>query len=113
MDVACVNAFIVHHMMHQNDLILLNYKTIASNHLPGRYTSRSRAPTKQKGGSKRKHQYHFEPNNLPPHLPQFQHSRKRCGYCYKEEFDRKTFARCTECNLCLVKEQNCFLKHHS
>ena len=33
MDVACVNAFIVYNMMHQNNLILLDYKSIASTHL--------------------------------------------------------------------------------
>ena len=70
-------------------------------------TSCNRAPQKQKAGSKRKRQYHFEPNNLPLHFSEFQHRRKRCEYCYKEGFDRKTFVKCTECCvfLCLVKNE--------
>ena len=74
MDVACVNAFIVYNMIHQNDLTLFDYKTIVSTHLTGLYTSHSRAPPEQKAESKRKHQNHFESNNLPSHLPEFQHS---------------------------------------
>ena len=114
-DVACVNAFILYNMMHQNDLTLLDYKTIVSTHSIGRCTSRSRATPEQKAGRKRKHQYHFESNNLPSHLPEFQHSRKRCEYCYKEGFDRKIFVKCTDSGLllCVVKERKCFLKHHS
>ena len=101
MGVACVNAFTIYNMMHQNDLSLLDYKIIVSTHLIGRYTSRSRIPLEQKPGSKRKHQYHFEPNNLPSHLPKFQNSRKRCEYCYKEGSDRKTFVKWTERGLFL------------
>ena len=114
-DVDCVNAFIVLNMMHQNKLTLLDYKTIVSTHLIVRCTSRSRTPPEQEAGSKRKHQYHFEPNNLPSHLPEFQHSRKRCEYCYKEGFHRKTFVKCTGCGifLCLVTERNWFLQHNS
>ena len=41
MDVACVNAFIVYNIMYQNDLTLLDYETIVSSDLIGRYTSRS------------------------------------------------------------------------
>ena len=52
MEVVCVNAFIVYNMMHQNELTLLDYKTIVSAHLIGRYTSRSRATPEQKAGSK-------------------------------------------------------------
>ena len=90
MDVACVNAFIVYNMVHQKDIILLDYKTVILTLLIGRYTSRSRAPPEQKDRSKRKYQYHFEPKNMPFHLPEFENSRKRCDYCYKEEFERKT-----------------------
>ena len=114
MDAACVNTFIVCNMMHQNDLNLFEYKTIVSTNLVGWYTSRRRAPPEQKLGSKRKYQYHFERKNLSLRLPEFQHSRKRCEYCYKERFDRKKFAKCTECSvfLCIVKEWNCLIKHH-
>ena len=92
MYVACVNPFIVYNIMYQNDLTRLDYQSFASTHLIGRYKSRSRAPAEQKVGSKRKHQYHFQPNNLPSHLPEFFHNRKRCKYCYKETFYRKTLS---------------------
>ena len=95
-------------MLHPNNLTLLDFKTIIAIYLIGRYTSRSRAPPNGKTGSKRKYQYQFEPNHLPLHLPEFQSSRKHCKYCYKEDFERKTFVKCTECRvfLCLVKETN-------
>ena len=63
-DVACVNAFLVYNIMHQNDLTLLDYKTIISTCVIWWYTNHSRAPLEQKVGSKRKHWCHFEPNNL-------------------------------------------------
>ena len=112
MDVACVNAFIVYNMVHQKDIILLDYKTVVLTLLIGRYTSRSRAPPEQKDRSKRKYQYHFEPKNMPFHLPEFENNRKRCDYCYKEEFERKTLVKWTECGvfLCLGKEQVFFSK---
>ena len=107
MDVACANSFVVYDMLHPNDLTLLDFKTIIATYLIGRYTSRSRAPPNGKTGSKRKYQYQFEPNHLPLHLPEFQSSRKHCKYCYKEDFERKTFVKCTERRvfLCLVKER--------
>ena len=115
MNIACANSFVVYNMLHPNNLTLLDFKTITATYLIGRYTSWSRAPPDGKTGSKRKYQYQFEPNHLPLHLPEFQSSRKRCEYCYKEGFERKTFAKCTECRvfLCLVKKRNCFMKHHS
>ena len=58
-DATCANAFIVYSMMHQNDLTLLDYKTVLSTHVIGRYTSRRLEPSEQKARSKRKHQYHF------------------------------------------------------
>ena len=95
MDVA--SSFVVYNMLHPNDLTLLDSKTIIATHFNGRYAGRSRAPSDGKTGSKRKYQYQFEPNHLPLHLPEFQSSRKRCEYCYKEGFERKTFVKCTEC----------------
>ena len=115
MDVACVNSFVVYNMLNPNDLTLLDFITIIETYLIGRYTSQSRAPPDGTTGWKRKYQYQFEPNHLPLQLPEFQSSRKRCEYCYKEGFERKTFVKCTECRvfLCLVKKKNCFMKHHS
>ena len=58
-------------MKHANDLTLLDFETIVSTYLTGRYTSRNRAPPDAKKGSKRKYQYQFEQGNLLPHLPGF------------------------------------------
>ena len=97
--------------MHPNDFPLLDFKTIVSTYLFGRYTSRSRAPPDGKTSSKRKYQYQFEQASLPPHLPEFQKIWRRCDYCYKEGIDLKNYVKCTECGifLCLIKERN-FLK---
>ena len=70
-DFVCANSYIVYNMMHPNDLALLNFKTIVSTYLIGRYTSQSRAPPYGKTDSKRKYQYQFEQGNLPPHLTEF------------------------------------------
>ena len=37
MDVSCANCYIVYNMMYPNDLILLEFKTIVSTYLIGRY----------------------------------------------------------------------------
>ena len=52
MDVSCANSYIVYNMMHPNDLTLLDFKTIVSTYLIGRYTSQSRAAADSKTGSK-------------------------------------------------------------
>ena len=98
-----------------NDLILLNFKTIVSTYLIERHTGRSRAPTDDKTGPKRKYQYQFEQGDLPPHLPHFQNIRRRCEYCYKDEINVKTYVKCTECGifLYLIKERNRFKKHNN
>ena len=63
-DVACANSCIVSDMMHQNDLRLLEFKTIASIYVIGRYISRSKAPIDGKAGSKKNYQYQFVQANL-------------------------------------------------
>ena len=81
MDVACANSYIVYNMMHPNDLIALDFKTIVTTYLIGKYTSRRRAPRDDKTGSKRKYQYQFEQGILSP----------QCEYCYKEGTNLKTY----------------------
>ena len=93
MDVGCANSYIVYNMMHRNDFALLDFKTIVSTYLIGRYTSQSRAPTDDKTDSERKYQHQFEQGNLPPHLPEFQNIRRRCEYCYEEGTDLKTYVK--------------------
>ena len=57
MDVACTNSYIVYNMMRSNNFTLLDFKTIVSTCLTGRYTSRSGVQPERKTGSKRKYQY--------------------------------------------------------
>ena len=112
-DVACVNSCIVSDMMDQDDLRLLEFKTIVSTYFIGRYISRSKARIDGKAGSKRNYQYQFVQANLQPHLQKFQNSKRLCEYYYIIHL--KTCVKCTECGifLRLMKERNCFEKHHS
>ena len=66
---------------HPNDLIALDFKTIVTTYLIGKYASRRRAPRDDKTGSKRKYQYQFEQGILSP----------QCEYCYKEGINLKTY----------------------
>ena len=54
MDVACTNSYIVYNMMNPNELTLLDFKTIASNYLIGRYISQSIALSDGKKMSQKK-----------------------------------------------------------
>lgn len=114
-NIFCANSFIAYNLMHQNELTLLDFKTIISTNLVGCNPRWNRPPAEDKTGSKRKYWYQYELRNVPIHLQEFQHFYNRCAHCYKEGFDRKTYIRSTECGvfLCLEKEKNGFLKHHS
>ena len=48
--IVCSNSYIIYNMMHPNGLTLIDFKTIVSTYLIGRYTSRSRAPPDDKTG---------------------------------------------------------------
>ena len=61
-------------------------------------------PPDGKTNSKRKYQYQFKQDNLPPHLPEFQSIRRQCEYCYKEGTELKTYVKCTECAPFLKKK---------
>ena len=50
MDVVCASMYIVYNMMHAKDLTLLDFKTIVSTCLIGRFTNRRRAPPDGKTG---------------------------------------------------------------
>ena len=117
MNKALTKSFIACNMMLQNVITLLDFKmtTLASPYLVGRYTNRSTAPLKNKTEWKRKCWNQHDLSNLLTHLQEFQHSHKPYSHCFKEGSVRKTYIRCTKCSffLCLVKEGNDFLKHHS
>ena len=53
-------------------------------------------------------------NDHGGHLPEFPPTQKRCTYCSKEGKENRTFVICLACDipLCLVKDRNCFSKHH-
>ena len=95
-------------------LTLLNFKVAVATYMIGPYTSRKRATQGNKIELKRGYRYKHEPTEVPNYLPEFQQNRHRCVYCYAGRIDRKTFVKCSECGvfLCLVKERNCFYKHH-
>ena len=54
LDVAYASSYIVYHIMHPSDILLLDFKTIALTYLSGRYTCRVGASPDSKIGSKRK-----------------------------------------------------------
>lgn len=113
---ALTKSFIVCNMMIPNVLTLLDFKmiTLVPPYLVGCYTSRSRAPWKNKTELKRKYWNQYDLSNLLTHLQEFQHCQKPFTHCYKEVSIRETYIRCIKCSffLCLVKQGNSFLKHH-
>ena len=114
LDVALVNAFIVFQSLRPTSLSLLDYKLIVAKGLIGLYCSRKRAFPESRP-SKRRSLSQVSPADLPTHLPEFEASHKRCFYCKNEGKENKTYVQCGICgvSLCLVKEGNCFLKHHT
>ena len=87
-------------MKHPNKLSLLDYNIVVAKNLI---------------------QYHQGQKNQPEladnhggHLPDYQTMQKRCTYCAIEGKEHRIFVICLACNipLCLVKERNCFQKHH-
>ena len=112
LDIACVNSFLVYSMKHPKQLTLLDYKIAIAKNLIRWYQSRQRVvplsrPRKRKSTS-------VASNAHGGHSPEFQPMRKRCAYCSKEGKENRTFVVCLVCDipLCLVKDRNCFSKHH-
>ena len=109
--IACVNSFLVSDMKHPKQLIR-DYEIVIIKNLIQWHQIRERAvplsrPSKRKSTS-------VASNDHGGHLPEFQPTRKRCTYCSKEGEENRTFVVCLACNipLCLVKDINCFSKHH-
>ena len=99
-------------MKHLKQLTLLDYKIAIAKNLIRLYQSCQIAvslskPSKRKSTS-------FASNDHGDHLPEFQAIRKRRTYCSKEGKENRTFVVCLACDisLCLVKDRNCFSKHH-
>ena len=112
MDIACVNSYLIYYMKHPNKLSLLDYKIAVTKNLIQYHQGLKRA-VRMSRPSKRKNQPESIDNH-GGHLPDYQTMRKRCLYCAMEGKENRTFVICLACNipLCLVKERNCFQKHH-
>ena len=112
MDIACVNSYLIYYMKHPNKLSILDYKIAVTKNLIQYHQGLKRA-VRMSRPSKRKNQPESIDNH-GGHLPDYQTMRKRCLYCAMEGKENRTFVICLACNipLCLVKERNCFQKHH-
>ena len=108
MDIACVNSYLIYNMKHPKKLSLLDYKIVVAKNLIQYHQSRKRIVPMSRP-SKRKNQPESIDNH-GGHLPDYQTMRKRCA----EGKENRTFVICLTCSipLCLVKERNCFQKHH-
>ena len=112
MNIAFVNSYLICNMKDPNKLPPLDYKILVAKNLiqyhqgPKRLVPMSRP-------SKRKNQPESIDNH-GGHLPDYQAMGKGCAYYAMESKENRTFVICLTCNisLCLVKERNCFQKHH-
>ena len=95
-------------MKHPNKSSLLDYKIVVAKNLIQYHHGWKRAVP-----SKRKNQLESIDNHGGD-LPEYQTMRKQCVYCAMEGKENGIFVICLACNipLCLVKERNCFQKHH-
>ena len=112
MDIACINSYVIYNMKHPKKLFLLDYKiAVAKNQIQYHQGRKSAVPISRP--SKRKNQPESIDNH-GGHLPDYQTMQKRCAYCAMEGKENRAFVICLTCNipLCLVKERNCFQKHH-
>ena len=112
MDIACVNSYLIYNMKHPNKLSLLNYKVIVAKNLIQYHQRRKRAVPMS-----RPSKWINQPESIDNHegyFPNYQMMRKRCAYYVMESKENRIFVICLACNipLCLVKEINCFQKHH-
>ena len=112
MGITYVNSYLIYNMKHTNKLSLLYYKiVVAKNPIQYRHGRKRTVPMSRP--SKRKKQPESIDNH-GGHLPDYQTMRKRCLYCAIEGKENRTFVICLACTipLFLVKEKNCFQKHH-
>ena len=112
MDIACISSYVIYNIKHPYKLSLLDYKIVATKNVIQYHEGRKMAIPMSRP-SKRKN----KPESIYNHggrLPDYQTMRKLCAYCAIEGRENRIFVICLECNipLCLVKERNCFQKHH-
>ena len=115
MNIACVNNYVIYNMKHPTKLSLLYFKIsrfVVKNLIQYHKDRKKAVPMSRP--SKRKNQPESIDNH-GRHLPDYyQAIRKRCAYYAMEGKENRTFVIWLACNipLCLVKERNCFQKHH-
>ena len=109
---ALVNSHTVY-IKRDNDISLLNFKTVVIKAFIGRYSNRERLYPISKPGKQKSHGPSI-PREFPTHMPEFQERQLRCHHCKNEYQDHKTFVFCQTCDqyVWLAKERNRFLKHH-
>ena len=112
MDITCVNSYLIYSMKDPNKLPFLNYKITVAKILIRYHQGQKRAVPMSRP-SKRKNQSELIENH-GRHLPDYQKMGKQCTYCSMEGKENRSFVICLACiiPLCLVKERNCFQKHH-
>ena len=112
MDIACVNSYLIYNMKHPNKLSLLDYKIFVAKYLIEYHQGQRRAVPKSRPSNRKN-----RPESIDIHggdFPDYQTMRKQCAYYAMEGKEIRIFVICLPCNipLCLVKERNCFQKHH-
>ena len=112
MDIACVNSYLIYNMKHPNKLPLLDYKIFVAKNLIEYHQGQRRAVPKSRPSNRKN-----RPESIDIHggdFPDYQTTRKQCPYYAVEGKENRIFVICLPCNipLCLVKERNCFKKHH-
>ena len=112
MYIAYVTSYLIYNMKHPKKLSLLDYKIVVVKHLIQYHQGWKRVVPMSRPSKWKK-----QPGSTDNHgayLPNYQTMRKRCAYCAIEVKENRTFVISSACNipLCLVKEKNCFQKHH-
>ena len=112
MDIACVNSYLIYNMKHPNKLSLLDYKIVVAKNLTQCHQDLKRA-VQMSRLVKRKNQPKLIDNH-GRHLSDYQTMQKRYVYFTMEGKENRKFVICLAYNIpmCLVKERNCFQKHH-
>ena len=108
MDITCVNSYLIYNMKHPNKLSLLDQKIVVTKILIQYHQGRKRVVPMSRPSPE-------SIDNHGGHLPDYQTMRKRYAYCTTEGKENGTFVICLACNILvtyLVKEINCFQKHH-
>ena len=99
----------MYNMKHPNKLSLLDCKTVVTKNLIQYYQGRKKTVLRP-----RPSKMNNQPESIDSHGGHLPDYRKRCAYCATEGKEYRTSVICLACNipLCLVKERNCFQKHH-